>query len=335
VPGAYSSTDELVALARVARRFGGPYATHMRDEGDHLEAALDEAVEIARRARVRLQVSHCKAAGRRNHGKGAALLATLAAARREGIDVRGDQYPYDAGATFVFALLPTRAYEGGAELLRGRLRDPDERARLRAQAQDPAAPTGSGLWSSATPGDVLFTDSTDAALVGRTLAEVAGDRDAWEVLCDLLVTDPAAMMVIRLMGEDDIRTIMADPLVGVGSDNGSPAGLEHPRTWGCFPRFFGGYVRDGAVVPWEEGVRKATSAVADQFGLLDRGWLGAGSHADLVVFDRSRIDHPVDYASPSQPVTGVELVLLAGEVAVEGGRWTGLRAGRVLRPWQR
>ncbi|HYY12059.1 MAG TPA: amidohydrolase family protein [Kineosporiaceae bacterium] len=335
VPGAYGGTDELVALARVAHRYGVPYATHLRDEGDHLEAALDEAVEVARRARVRLQVSHCKAAGHRNHGKGAVLLERLARARREGVDARGDQYPYDAGGTMLSALLPTAAYEGGTQELVRRLQDAGELARLRAVAQDPAAPPGSGLWSSAAPGDVLVTAHRDRGTVGRTLAEIADGEDPWVVLARLLVADPAAMMVVRLMADADIRAIMADPLVGVGSDNGSPSGFEHPRTWGCFPHFLGTWVRDAAVVPWEEAVRKATSAVADQFGLLDRGWLGAGAHADVTIFDRARIGHPADYARPSARPTGIEWVLVGGEVAVERGEYTGLRTGRVLRPWTR
>jgi N-acyl-D-amino-acid deacylase len=333
VPGAYSNTDEIVALATVARRYGVPYTTHMRDEGDHLEAALDEAIEIGRRAGVRVQVSHCKAAGRRNHGKAPALLDRLHRARLAGVDVRGDQYPYDAAGTAVSALLPTEAHVGGTDTLVRRLADVGERNRLRTVAERPDAAAGSGLWSSVEPADVLVVGHVDAGAVGRSLAELAGDGDAWETACGLIARDPAAMMVLRLMAEDDIRQIMADPLIGVGSDSGDPAGIGHPRTWGCFPRFFGRYVRELGVVAWEEGVRKATSAAADQFGLVGRGWLGVGAHADITVFDRTTIGHDGIYTDPARRATGIEHVVLGGTVVVESGDYTGGRVGRVLRPY--
>ncbi len=335
VPGAYCGTDELVELAGVARRFGVPYATHMRDEGDHLEAALDEAVEIGRRAGVRVQISHCKAAGRRNHGKSVALLDRLHRARLAGVDVRGDQYPYDAGGTMLSALLPTAAYVGGTDALVSHLADPARRRALRALADDPDQPPGNGLWSSVEPADVLVVLHRDASVVGRTLAAIADGRDPWDTACDLIAADPSAAMVLALMAEDDIRRIMADPLIGVGSDNGPPGGMEHPRTWGCFPRFFGRYVRELGVVDLPTAVRKATSAVADQFGLLGRGWLGVGAVADLVAFDPDTIGHDGTYTDPAVAPQGVRWVLLEGRVAVADGGFTGERAGRVLRPYVR
>ena len=158
VPGSYAGTGELVALARVAAGYGGTYATHMRDEGPHLEAALDEAVTIARTAGVRLQVSHCKAAGRTAHGRRPMLLERLAAARLEGVDAQGDQYPYDAGATVLSTLLPPAVAAGGTEAMRARLRDPEARAALRAQAE--RGGIGDGTWVEADPADVLLTGHT-------------------------------------------------------------------------------------------------------------------------------------------------------------------------------
>src|SRR5690606_28129173 len=180
-PGSWADTDELVELARVAHAFGVPYTTHMRDEGSALGRALDEAIEIARRARVRLQVSHCKVAGRRNHGGAGMLLDKLRRAREEGVDVRGDQYPYTAGSTVLAALLPPSALAGGG--VRELLGSPAERARLRAVAE--AGGTGAGLWQDSTPAGVLVTSHAGGSAAGRSLADLAGGGDPWETLCDL------------------------------------------------------------------------------------------------------------------------------------------------------
>jgi N-acyl-D-amino-acid deacylase len=331
IPGAYSATDELVAVATVAHRWQRPYTTHMRDEGSRLETALDEAIEIGRRARVRVQVSHCKAAGRDNHGKSKVLLERLHEARRSGIDVRGDQYPYLAGSTTLATLLPSAAHEHGVDALRKRLNDPEERSRLRTIAYEETGESIAGLWRAATPEDVLVTTHRDHAVVGRTLAAIAARRDPWEVACELILADPAAGMVISDMDEGDVQTIMRDPLIAVGSDNGIPVGLQHPRTWGCFPRFLGRYVRELGVVPPAEGIRKMTSASADQFGLAGRGWLGSGSVADICVFDPHTVDHAGTYLEPDVPPAGIRAVVLAGTVVVENGEFTGGRHGRVLR----
>jgi N-acyl-D-amino-acid deacylase len=329
VPGSYAGTGELVALARVVARYGGVYATHMRDEGAHLEAALEEAVTVARTAGTRLQVSHCKAAGRAAHGLGGRLLERLAAARSEGIDAQGDQYPYDAGATVLSALLPPAVAAGGTEAMLARLRDPGARAATRAQAE--RGGVGDGAWAEADPADVLVTGHRDAAVVGRTLAEAAGPGDPWDTLCRLVAEDPAATIVMRVMREDDVRAIMASPLVGVGSDNGPPTGLQHPRTWGCFPRLLGRYVRELGVLSWEQAIRKASWLGARQFRLDGRGLLAEGAVADLCVFDPATVGHDGTYLEPDAPVSGIRHVVLAGDLVVEDGRFTGRRSGRVLR----
>jgi N-acyl-D-amino-acid deacylase len=329
VPGSYADTAELVALARVAARYGAVYATHLRDEGAHLAAALDEAVTIAARAGARLQVSHCKAAGRAAAGQAGTLLDRLAAARLAGVDAQGDQYPYDAGATVLGALLPPAAAAGGTEAMRRRLRDPASRAALRAQAD--RGGIGDGAWTEVEPTGVLLTGHRDPAVLGRTLADLAGPRDPWDALCDLVADDPAAAIVLRLMQEDDIRTIMGSPLIGVGSDNGPPVGLQHPRTWGCFPRLLARYVRDQQLLTWEQAIRKATWLGARHFRLDARGLLTEGAVADLCVFDPTTIDHPGTYLRPDAPVAGIEHVILAGTQVVAQGQFTGTRAGRRLR----
>ncbi|GAA4729215.1 N-acyl-D-amino-acid deacylase family protein [Phytohabitans rumicis] len=326
-PGSFAGVDELTGLAKVAARYGAVYATHMRDEGRHVEEAIDEAVAVARAGGIRLQISHCKAAGRDNHGKAGAVLARIAAARLAGVDAYGDQYPYRAAATMLAALLPTAA--GGPAAMARRLADPDQRAALRAQAA--RGEPGDGIWASSEPAGVHVVKHADASVAGRTLADLAGDADPFDTLCDLVRRDSTAAVVLDLMAEDDVRRIMASPLVGVGSDSGPPFGPAHPRTYGTFPTLLGRYVRETGVLTWPEALRKATSQTARHFGLHGRGAALPGYHADLVVFDPETIGHPGSYVTPDEPVTGIHTVLLAGEPVVEDGQFTGRRAGRVLR----
>ncbi|PSK99101.1 N-acyl-D-amino-acid deacylase [Haloactinopolyspora alba] len=328
-PGCFADRAELEQIAEVAGVHGRIYATHMRDEGRFLEDAVDEAVAIAGAGGIRLQISHCKAAGIPAHGKARALLDRMEQARLAGVDVVGDQYPYLAGGTVMLALLPNAAAAGGREAMTARLRDPAQRASLRAAAE--RGNPGDGMWSSTHPARILVTAHADENVVGRALADVAGDGDPFDTLCDLLATDPTAAIVLEMMAEADVREIMRSPLVGVGSDNGPPLGLQHPRTYGCFPRLLGSYVRDEKVLTWEEAIRKATSLIARQFGLAGRGVLLPGCHADVTVFDPERIGHRGTYTEPGVRPDGIHAVLLGGRPVVVDGRFTGERAGQVLR----
>ncbi len=322
-PGAFAETDEIVALARIAARWARPYATHMRDEGDHLEEALDEAIEIGRRSGARVQISHCKAFGPQNRGKGQLLLGKLHQARLTGIDIRGDQYPYTASSTFLVTLLPTEASVGGVDAMRARCSDPDALRPLLSPS----------VWGTTTADDTVVIAHHDASTIGRTVANIAAERnlDPFDTVCALVVEDPSAMIVEHGMHDDDVVAIMADPLIGVGSDNGPPVGMQHPRTFGCFPEFFGNYVRERGVVGWEEAIRKATSATALQFDLAHRGTLQQGSIADITVFDPETIAHPGSYTEPSVTPVGIHHVILGGEIVVDHGTFTGARVGSVLR----
>ncbi|WP_205856962.1 N-acyl-D-amino-acid deacylase family protein, partial [Phytoactinopolyspora endophytica] len=301
-PGCFAQSDELAEIARVAGAYGRVFATHMRDEGQYVEDAIDEAVSVAKAGGLRLQISHCKAAGKAAHGKARALLDRIERARLDGVDVVGDQYPYLAGGTVMLALLPNRAVVGGSLAMVERLSDPAQRAGLRAQAG--AGRPADGMWASTEPAKIIVTEHSDAGVIGRTVADLAVERgqDPFDALCELLIADPAAMIVLEMMAEDDVRRIMASPLVGVGSDNGPPIGLQHPRTFGCFPRLLGTYVREHQLLTWEEAVRKATSLTARQFGLAGRGVLLPGAHADITVFDPERIGHDGTYVNPGVPV---------------------------------
>ncbi|NDL58887.1 N-acyl-D-amino-acid deacylase family protein [Phytoactinopolyspora mesophila] len=328
-PGCFADRAEVEQIARVAGVYGRIYATHMRDEGRFLEDAIDEAVAIAQAGGIRLQISHCKAAGLPAHGKARALLERIERARLDGVDVVGDQYPYLAGGTVMLALLPNAAAAGGGGAMKARLSDPLQRAQLRKAAE--RGNPGDGMWASTEAAKVIVTTHADTAVVGRTLAEVAGPADPFDTLCDLLVADPAAAIVLEMMVEDDVREIMTSPLVGVGSDNGPPVGLQHPRTYGCFPWLLGTYVRDEKVLSWEEAIRKATSLIARQFGLAGRGVLLPGCHADITVFDPARIGHRGSYVQPDITPDGIQAVLLEGTPVVVDGEFSGNRAGRVLK----
>ena len=330
-PGAYADADELVALSRVARRWGGTYATHMRSEGEGVLAALDEAIEVARRSGVTLQVSHLKASGHRTHGSAAAMLARIAAARRDGLDVQGDLYPYTACGTGLIALLPTEVSVGGEAAMLARLDSAAERLRLRRIAEHPEVFEAAGLWREVRPEGVTITEHRDFAHVGRTVAEIAGDADPWETMCALVAADPHSGAVLHAMDETDVETFMRDPLVSIGSDNDIPVGLVHPRTHGTFPRFFGEYVRERGVLPLGEAVRRATSAPAKQFGLASRGWIGPGSAADITVFDPETIGHSGTYARPDERPAGVHWVMLDGVPVIRDGEFTGERRGSMLR----
>lgn len=333
-PGSYAAPAEIEALARVAFRWHRPYATHMRDEGNGLAASLRETLDVARRSGVRVQVSHCKAAGLANHGRGAELLELLHAGRAEGIDVSGDQYPYTTGESFLTSLLPAAIQEGGSARLIKRLSDATSRAQWLALAETGnAGAVGAGSWHQTTPDGVMISMHAEPALQGRTIAEVAAQRgvSAWDALCHVVAADPAAMMVYRLMSEADVATILADPLIAIGSDNSVPVGYAHQRGWGCFPTVLGTYVRDRGVLRVEEAVRKMMSLPARQFGLTGRGFLGAGAIADIVVFDLNTVGHAGTPTAPWVQPTGIPFVLLAGRVAVDDGAFSGRRDGRVLR----
>ncbi|PRY17228.1 N-acyl-D-amino-acid deacylase family protein [Kineococcus rhizosphaerae] len=336
-PGSYGDVGEVSALAHVAARWQRPYATHLRDEGDRLLAGLGEAVEVARRTRVRLQVSHCKVAGARNHGRAEELLDVLRSARAEGLDVLGDQYPYTTGETFLAALFPSLLQEGGPAALRARLSDPAQRRywfEVAATGAPPAGGGSPGAWHQTTPDGVTISMHTDPAVQGTTLAEQAAVLAVppWEALCRTVLADPSAMMVYELMSAADVDTLLADPLIAIGSDNSVPVGLAHQRAWGCFPTVLAHGVRETGLLGLPEAVRKMTSASAAQFGLVGRGVLAPGCVADLAVFDPATVGHPG--ASPQNPAArprGIPHVVLAGEVVVDHGDFTGVRHGRVLR----
>jgi N-acyl-D-amino-acid deacylase len=348
-PAFYAGTDELVALAEEAGRHGGMYISHLRSEGTGLLEAVDELVEIARRAGVPAEIYHLKAAGRGNWDKLERVIERVEAARAEGLRITADMYTYTAGATGLDAAMPPWVQEGGHEAWAGRLSDPEVRDRVREEMLT-ATGDWENLFHAAGPEQMLLLDFKNPELrhlQGRTLAEVAaerGDHPA-EVAMDLVVEDGSRVGVAYfLMSEENVRRKVAIPWVSFGSDAGAPAAegvfvrtSTHPRAYGNFARLLGRYVRDEEVVPLAEAVRRITGLPADTLGLADRGLVAPGYFADLAVFDPARIADHATYEDPHRYATGMVHVLVNGEQVVRDGEHTGALPGRVVRGpgWRR
>jgi N-acyl-D-amino-acid deacylase len=333
-PGFYSHTPELVALASVLKGTGRPYCSHVRGETATLFDAHREAIEIGERNGIPVQHSHLKAAGRANHGHARELLALLEQARERGVDVTGDAYPYDAGSTRMAALLPPWSQEGGRELLLERLTIPAEREQIKRDFRDGIPGwenlAGAGGWDRVRISSV----ESNTSYLGKSIQQIADEHgsDAVDALCDVLIEERGRpTIVVTMMDEADVREILRHPLVMIGSDAIVTRGKPHPRTWGTYPRVLGHYAREIGLFSQAEAVRKMTSMPAQKFGLWDRGLVRPGLAADLVVFDAQTVLDLATHDEPEQAPLGLPHVLVNGTFAVRDGRYTGARAGRVLR----
>ncbi len=341
-PGSYAKTDEIIELAAVAGRHRGFYASHIRGEGANLLNAVAEAIRIGREGELPVQVSHLKAAGRPHWGKIKDALALIDAARAEGLDVTADVYPYTASSTTLRTLLPGWALEGGAEAMLGRLQDPAERARLRADVEagrvgeeDLVANAGwDGIMIAYAPG------RRDAE--GRRLGEIAKDLGVAPVdaAMDLILAGRGKVyMILFQLDEADLRAALGHPRVMIGSDGSALAthgelgqGKPHPRSYGTFPRVLARYWRDERLLSLEQAVHKMTGLPAKKLGLKDRGVIRVGAKADLVGFNPKTVADRATYEQPHQYAAGIEYVLVNGRLVIKGGEHTGSLPGRVLTP---
>ncbi len=342
-PAIYAPTDELVALARAARRHGGIYATHMRSEGGAIDAALDEVFHIARLADIPAEIWHLKVAGRLNWGRMPHVLARIDSARAAGLDVTANLYPYQAAATSLDASLPGWAHAGGVDSLIARLRAPATRARIRAELLTPPRPTDRFMRAAGGPAGVLVIPFADSLkrYTGKRLSEIAARRyaDPIETLFDLVIAEHARTGAIYfLMDEPDVQLALETWWTAFDTDAGGvapdgPFGQDgtHPRAYGTFARIMGHYVRDLKLLPLEEAVRKATSRAAARVGLVDRGLLRPGMYADVTVFDPAAVIDRATFQQPHQPSAGVVYVLVNGQVVLDHGKLTPARPGRGLR----
>ncbi|MEW2329458.1 D-aminoacylase [Micromonospora chersina] len=332
-PGVNAGTDEVIALARVAAAHGKPYVTHLRDEMSQVEAALEEAIEIATAAGSALQVSHHKTAGRRAWGATVRTLARLEQARADGLDVTCDVYPYTAGSTALHAMLPPWLIADGVPAMLAAAAEPAVRDRIRhdlvAGVPGWENTVGNGGWDLIRVASA--PNNPDAQ--GHTIAELAAARgvDPVDYACDLLTAEDGDVTILsHSMHEDDVRRVLASPLTMLCSDGVPKGGRPHPRWAGSFARVLGHYVREVGLLELAEAVHKMTAMPADRFGLRDRGLLADGYAADLVVLDPQTVADGATYDDPLAPPDGVRCVLVDGRVVVDGGAVTDARPGRVL-----
>jgi dihydroorotase/N-acyl-D-amino-acid deacylase len=344
-PAPYAKTEELIALAAEAAKYGGVYATHMRSEAGGVLDALDEAIRIGREAAIPVEIWHVKAAGKRNWGRMRDIVATIDRARRDGVDITADTYGYTAWFNSFSAFVPPWAHDGGDEKLIERLRDPQMRARIRADMLSPDDKGWDNEWQEiAGPESILIGAVQDASLKnvqGKTLAEVATlwKMDPIDALCEILIRDHAFTSVAVFgMSEPDVALAVSQPWVAFNNDSQgtSPAGLlgqehPHPRAYGTFPRIIRKFVREDRLLSLEEAIRKMTALPAQKMRLADRGVLKVGMWADLVVFDPAALTDKATFADPNQLSVGMDYVLVNGVPVVAAGKPTGARPGRVLR----
>jgi dihydroorotase/N-acyl-D-amino-acid deacylase len=345
VPDRFASTEELIALAKVAARYGGSYITHQRSEDDELDSSLDEVFRIAREAKLPAQIYHLKTAGKKNWGRMPHALKRIEQAREEGLDVSADMYPYPASSNSLDASLPVWVREGGHEKMLARLRDPATREKAKASFREENPD-----WPDGGASRIMIVSVLDPALKkyeGRTLEEIGGaeGKDPLDVMVDVVIADKANTGKITFsMSEDDVRTALKHPLVSLGTDSGARAtdGVyaqekSHPRAWGSASRILGKYVREEKLLPLEEAVRKMTSLPASRMGLPDRGIVRPGMMADLVVFDPATVKDRSTFADPFHYSDGIPYVTVNGRLVVDAGHLTSERPGRVLRGpgWRR
>ena len=338
-PGGYADADEIHGLARVLARHRAAYASHIRDEADHVFDAVREAIAVAEATGVHVQIAHLKLSGTDNWGGASRLLAEIETARGRGLPVDVDAYPYDTATNPLRNLLPRWIMDGGIPAMLERLGRRDIRTRLRQEiARD-------GLTNF---GRIPSWDVVRVAVsphlpehAGRTLGDIARSRavEAFDAVCDFVVADRGeTRILITSMADPDVREITGAPWVLAGSDANALAisgvtsqGKPHPRSYGTHARLLGPCVRDWKLFTLEAAVHKTTGGAARALGLADRGLLRAGFRADVSVFDPARIADQSTYPDPHRYATGVSTVLVNGDVVIDGGEHTGVLPGRVLR----
>ncbi|MBL8977366.1 MAG: D-aminoacylase [Gemmatimonadetes bacterium] len=339
-PGMFATTDELVALSRVVAKHDGLYISHIRNENDSVLDAVDEFLEIARRAGVRAEVYHLKAAGRANWGKMDEVIRRLEAARAEGLTITADMYPYPASATGLDAIMPGWVREGGFDAWRERLMDPVVRRRLKAEWRA----RGGAFVGPGGPEGVLLAGFRQDSLkqyTGKRLSEVAVLRGTSpeDTAMDLVIADRSRVdCVYFTMSEDNLRKQIVLPWVSFDSDAASMApegiflrGNPHPRAYGTFARVLAKYVRTDSVLTLPDAIRKLTSLPAKNLNIARRGTLAPGFHADVVVFDPATIQDHATFERPHQYATGVSQVFVNGVQVIRDGEHTGAKPGRAVR----
>jgi N-acyl-D-amino-acid deacylase len=338
-PGSFARPDELLALLAIVRRHGGTYATHLRSEAGEILEAIREAIAAAEASGVHVHIVHLKLSGVDNRGRAEQVLGGIEAARRRGVPVDCDAYPYTCAANPLRNLLPLWVQEGGIQAMLGRLRDPAVRRRVGREVDEQGLTSFGRIasWEVVS----VSTSRTRSGDAGRSIAALAREAGVSpiDLVCDLLAADNAAtFVVVCSIDETDVQALLRSPAVLVGSDGRAVApdsvagqGRPHPRFYGTFPRVLGHYARDLGLLSLPEAVRKMTGGPAEVLRLLDRGLLREGYRADVTVFDPATIIDRATYEDPHQYPLGISTVIVNGAVVVDGGQHTGALPGRVLR----
>ena len=335
-PGVYAKTDEVVELAKVAARYGGFYASHLRDEGLGFYKAVEEAIDVGRRAGIPVQLSHHKAVGADMWGATERTLAMIDDACASGLDVTADQYAYRATSTGIGILFPAWSLEGNADEIRTRLSDPATRKKVIDGIVDNIRHDRGG---NDIRNVAISSCGYDRSFEGKNLAEILamkGREPTMENAAVLLIEingQGGASAVFHCLSEDDVTRVMKHPRVMHGSDASITefgSGAVHPRNYGNFPRVLGRYVREQKVLALEEAIRKMTSLPASRIGAADRGRIDEGMAADIVIFDPERIQDTATYTDPHRYPEGIDCVMVNGVIVVKEGEITGKLPGRVI-----
>jgi N-acyl-D-amino-acid deacylase len=342
-PAPYAKTAELIALAGEAGKFGGIYATHMRNESDSVLEAIDEALRIGREGHIPVEIWHIKVAGKSNWGRMPEVVAKINAARAAGADVSADTYAYTAWYNDFSAFIPPWAHDGGTQKLVERLKDPATRARIRKDMLTPSRDWDNEWQEIPGPEAIMIGAVQNPALLsmqGKRLSEVATlwNKDPMDAMFDFLIQDPNTGVAVFGMSQPDVTLALQQPWVSVDNDSEgtSPEGLlgqahPHPRAYGTFPRILSKYVREDQALSLEDAIRKFTALPAQRMRLSDRGVLKTGMWADLVIFDPATVRDRATFDNPNQLSEGMEYVLVNGVPVIDQEKMTGALPGKVLR----
>lgn len=343
-PGLFAETDELIALSLVAAEYGGMYISHIRDEGAHMIAAIDELLRIARAANIRAEIYHLKSSGQANWPLFDKAISMIEKARAEGLEITADIYTYPAGATGLNVTVPPWVQEGGFEASLERMSDPALREQIIREMNTPSDEWENMFLMAGSPDNILMVGFKSAALkplTGKTVAEVAAMRGTTpeETILDLIVEDGSRIGTVYFtQSEDIVRKAVALPWVSFNSDAASlaPEGVflksnPHPRAYGSFARVLGKYVRDEQVITLQDAIRKLAALPAQNLRIDRRGELKQGFYADVVVFDAEKIQDHATFVEPHQYATGMVHVFVNGEQVLKDGEHTGATPGRVVR----
>ncbi len=333
-PGVYSKTDELIELSKVVSKYGGLYSSHIRNEGVKVVEAVSEAIEIGRKAGVSVQISHHKASGKRARGLTKVTLKMIEEARKEGIDVSADAYPYTAGSTYLAALLPDWVHEGGEENMKRVLMDKELRIKVRNEIikRRNWIDAGNGMeWDK-----ILLTYSSRyEKYLGKSIKEISTivDKDPFDLVFEILLEDGYnASMITFSMDQEDVDRVISHPEVMIGTDGlDTGKGFPHPRAYGTFPRIIRRYVAEKQMFGMEEAVRKMSGMPARKLLLKEKGFIKEGYDADIVILNPREVKDKATFENPRQYPEGIEYVIVNGVVSIENGELTGLLGGKVLR----